>query len=59
MVVLVFFVVVILFSITLNIIDKVRAYRKPDHQVWEDGDTLIVTSEKDAKAPTGFSNKIS
>lgn len=59
MVVLIFFGVVILFSITLNVIDKVRAYRKPTRQVWEDGDTLIITAEKDAKAPTGFSQKIS
>lgn len=58
MAILIFFGVVILFSLTLNVIDKVRAYRNPHHQVWEDGDTLIVTSEKDAKAPTGFSHKI-
>lgn len=58
--ILIFFGVVILFSLTLNIIDKVRNIRRPKHSVWQDGDSLIVHSDdKTDKAPSGFSQRIS
>lgn len=59
MYILLFFGTVILFSLALNIIDKVRSYRKPNRTLWQDGDSVIVKSDdKPDKAPTGFSRRI-
>ena len=57
MIVLVFFAVVILFSLLLNAIDKIMAYKEKDHTVWEDGDSVIVKDNKPHKT-TNFCRRI-
>lgn len=53
MIVLVFFGVVIMFSLTLNVIDKIRSYNNSsDRSVWQDGDSVVV-KPKDAKGVGG------
>lgn len=38
----VFFVVVIAFSLTLCAVDKIRSYKKKDKTVWIDVDSVVV-----------------
>ena len=45
--VLVFFSVVLLFSLTLNAIYKVKEYKSDDKTVWEDGDSVCIKEEND------------
>jgi len=40
--IIVFFIVVISFSLTLNAIDKIRSYNKKDKSVWIDSDSVVV-----------------
>lgn len=55
--IIIFFAVVILFSLLLNIIEKVRSYNNAsDRSIWEDGDSVVV-KPKDAKQK-GFNKKI-
>lgn len=57
MAILVFFGVVLLFSLTLNVIDKVRSYNKTDNRsVWQDGDSVVV-KPRDAHGD-GFARRI-
>ncbi|MCQ2229710.1 MAG: hypothetical protein MJZ13_08200 [Bacteroidales bacterium] len=39
---IVFFVVVIAFSLTLCAVDKIRSYKKKDKTVWIDVDSVVV-----------------
>lgn len=51
--VLIFFGIVILFSLMLTIYDKVRSYNNTsDRSVWEDGDSVVI-KPKDAKGVGG------
>lgn len=53
MTVLLFFGVVILFSLTLCIIEKVHAYYKHDgHTIWEDADNVVI-KDADSNGPLG------
>lgn len=55
--IIIFFAVVILFSLLLNIIEKIRSYNNAsDRSLWEDGDSVVV-KPKDAKQK-GFNKKI-
>lgn len=55
--IIIFFAVVILFSLLLNIIEKIRSYNNAsDRSIWEDGDSVVV-KPKDAKQK-GFNKKI-
>lgn len=59
MTVLVFFGVVILFSLTLNVIDKIRAYNdKPNRSIWQDGDSVIVKPKDTQDAGGGFAKRL-
>ena len=60
MMVLIFFGVVIAFSLALNIFDKIRSYNhREDRSVWQDGDSIVV-KPKDAKGVGGgFGKRIS
>lgn len=42
MFVLVFFGVVILFSLALSAVDKIRSYKSDEKSLWEDGDSVRV-----------------
>lgn len=44
MYVFIFFAVVLLFSFTLAVIDKISDYRKTDKSVWQDNDSVLVKS---------------
>lgn len=53
MIVIVFFGVVLLFALLLNVIDKIHSYNnKQDRSLWQDGDSVIV-KPKDAKGVGG------
>lgn len=56
MMIIVFFSVVILFAIVLNVAEKIKAYHSKEHSVWEDGDSVVVHKEE-PKHP-GFSHRI-
>lgn len=59
MIVLVFFSVVILFSLLLNVIDKVRAYNnRNDRSIWEDGDSVVVKPKDSTGIIGGFGKKL-
>lgn len=59
MIVFVFFGVVILFSLLLNIIDKVRSYNNPeDRSIWEDGDSVVIKSKDSVGITGGFGKKL-
>lgn len=45
MIVLVFFGVVIFFSLALNAIDKVRSFSHDHESIWEDGDSVRIKRE--------------
>lgn len=53
MIVIVFFVVVLVFALLLNVIDKISSYNNhKDRSLWQDGDSVIV-KPKDAKGVGG------
>ena len=57
MIVFIFFGVVILFSLALNVIHKVRSFNnRSDRSIWQDGDSVIV-KKRDAET-SGFDHKI-
>ena len=59
MIVLVFFSVVILFSLLLNVIDKVRSYNNQnDRSIWEDGDSVVVKPKDSTGIIGGFGKKL-
>ena len=45
--VLVFFSVVLLFSLALNAIYKIKEYKSDEKTVWEDGDSVCIKEEND------------
>lgn len=45
--VLVFFSVVLLFSLTLNAIYKIKEYKSDGKTVWEDGDSVCIKKQND------------
>ena len=47
MIVLVFFSVVLLFSLTLNAVYKIMEYKSDRKTVWEDGDSVCIKEEHD------------
>lgn len=59
--VLVFFGIVLLFSLVLTIIDKVTAYRMDDKSVWEDGDSVRIKrgGKDDTRTEDHFMNRLS
>lgn len=59
--VLVFFGIVLLFSLVLTIIDKVTAYRMDDKSVWEDGDSVRIKrgGKDDERTEDHFMNRLS
>lgn len=59
MIVLVFFSVVILFSLLLNVIDKIRSYNNQnDRSIWEDGDSVVVKPKDSTGIIGGFGKKL-
>lgn len=57
--IIIFFSVVILFSVALNVIDKVRSYNhSDDHSVWQEGDSVIIMSKDSKGVVGGFGKKI-
>lgn len=59
MIVFVFFGVVILFSLLLNIIFKVKDYNHvPDKSLWEDGDSVIIKPKDSPGIVGGFGHRI-
>lgn len=59
MIVFVFFGVVILFSLLLNIIDKVRSYNnEEDRSIWQDGDSVVIKPKDSAGITGGFGKKL-
>ena len=59
MIVLIFFSVVILFSLLLNVIDKIRAYNnRNDRSIWEDGDSVVVKPKDSTGIIGGFGKKL-
>ena len=47
MIVLVFFSVVLLFSLTLNVVYKIKEYKSDEKTVWEDGDSVCIKEQDD------------
>lgn len=59
MVVVVFFSVVILFSIMLNVIDKIRSYNNTeDRSIWQDGDSVVVKPKDSPGVMGGFGRRL-
>lgn len=53
--ILIFFSVVLLFSLALNIVDKVRSYNKRhDCSIWQDGDSVVVKPKDTPGIMGGF-----
>ena len=44
---LVFFSVVLLFSLTLNVVYKIKEYKSDEKTVWEDGDSVCIKEQDD------------
>ena len=42
MYIIVFFAVVILFSLVLNAVEKIRMFKREEKSVWEDGDSVRI-----------------
>jgi len=40
--ILIFFLVVIVFSLVLNAVDKLRSFKNAHKSLWEDGDSVCV-----------------
>lgn len=59
MIVFVFFGAVILFSLLLNMIDKIRSYNnESDRSVWQDGDSVIVKPKDSTGVTGGFGQRL-
>lgn len=59
MIVFVFFGVVILFSLLLNMIEKIRSYNnESDRSVWQDGDSVIVKAKDSTGVIGGFGQRL-
>lgn len=57
MIILVFLGIVVLFSLMLNVVDKVRSYNNyNDRSIWLDGDSVVVKS-KNSKGIVGCFGK--
>ena len=57
MIVLVIFSTVILFSLTLNVIQKIRSYNNASNRsLWQDGDSVVVKPKDEAES--GFNKRI-
>lgn len=56
MMIVVFFSVVILFAIVLNVFYKIKGYRSKDRSVWEDGDSVVIRGKEPRQ--TGFGHRI-
>lgn len=57
MIVLVFFSVVLLFSLTLNVVYKIKEYKSDEKTVWEDGDSVCI-KKKDDQFNNSFMQRI-
>lgn len=59
--ILVFFGIVLLFSLVLTIIDKISAYHLDDKSVWEDGDSVRIKrgGKDDKRTEDHFMNRLS
>ena len=53
--VLVFFSVVLLFSLTLNAIYKIKEYKSDEKTVWEDGDSVCIKEQDDSSTSVSCS----
>ncbi|GEM_PF-5954345 len=59
MIVFVFFGVVILFSLMLNIIFKIKEYNQDSEKsVWEDGDSVVVKPKDSPGIVGGFGKRL-
>lgn len=59
MIIFVFFCIVVLFSLMLNVIDKVRSYNNyNDRSIWLDGDSVVVRSKDSKGIVGGFGQKL-
>lgn len=59
MIALTFFGVVILFSLILNVIDKIRSYRnKANRTIWQDGDSVVVKPKNSTGIIESFGKKL-
>lgn len=59
MIIFVFFGVVVLFSLLLNVIEKVRSYNNyNDRSIWQDGDSVVVRSKDSKGIVGGFGKKL-
>jgi len=60
MIIIVFFSVVILFSLVLNAVDKILSYHNEDKSVWQDGDSvrIKVGGKDDASQEDNFMTRI-
>ncbi len=59
MIVVVFFSVVILFSLALNGIDKIRSYNnKEDRSIWQEGDSVVVKPKDSPGVTGGFGRRL-
>ena len=58
MMAIVFFSVVILFSLTLNIIYKIKAYMSKEKTIWEDGDSVCIKDPNHLQFDNGFMQRI-
>lgn len=56
--IIIFFAVVIAFSLILNVIDKVRAYGKDNRSIWQDGDSVVVKDKDAENVGGGFGKRI-
>lgn len=59
MAIFVFFAVVFAFALALNIIDKIRSYKKRENRsVWVDGDSIVVKPRDAEGVGGGFATRI-
>lgn len=59
--IIVFFVVIIVFSLGLNAFYKIKDFKRSDKSLWEDGDSVCVRKGETPsdKREYGFMNRIS
>ncbi|MCQ2203229.1 MAG: hypothetical protein MJZ15_02180 [Bacteroidales bacterium] len=59
--IVVFFVVVIAFSLALTAIDKIRSFKKEDKSVWADSDSVVIrlNDKNNEKQEDGFMVRLS
>lgn len=58
MFIFVFFATVIVFSIALNIYFKLQKYRRSDHALWMDGDSVVVKTGEKKDQQEGFEQRL-